>query len=134
MAVDVWPNGRVQVWNAVTPVVASGPADPRIPFTPNVAEAVLALGYCAPAVGPDRPPANLSASVWRSSAVARPVAIGVVDITPPGIPPGLAGLYTALPGANGSTAWPPGQYVVELDGERADGRPYARWFGIAVRH
>ncbi|MBF6605919.1 MAG: hypothetical protein IVW53_10100 [Chloroflexi bacterium] len=88
----------------------------------------------ASSVDPDRPPANLSASVWRSSAVGRPGVIGVVDITPSGIPPGLAGLYTALPGADGSTAWPPGQYVVELDGETADGPPFARWFGIAVRH
>lgn len=58
----------VRVWRSVEPAgSASGPLDPAIPVVP-VGPRNLALGYCAPWTGPERPPDGSDLTVWRENA------------------------------------------------------------------
>jgi hypothetical protein len=55
-SLETWRGQDVRVWRAVEPIAdADGPIDPAIPTVPVVGDAVAALGWCAPAYGPERP-------------------------------------------------------------------------------
>jgi hypothetical protein len=60
-----WRTQDVRVWRAIEPIsAASGPLDPAIPAVPVVAVEVTALGWCAPAVGPERPSGPAEVIAW----------------------------------------------------------------------
>ncbi len=56
----------MRVWRAIDPVAsATGPLDPAIPSVPIVAVQLAALGWCAPAFGPDVPVGPAAVSAWQ---------------------------------------------------------------------
>ena len=109
-------------------VRASGPDDPAIPFEPVVAASVTAIGWCAPIVGPDRPPLALTATLYRvQDGVAR--AIPYDRLEPPE-PDALGELW--LPrslGVGNRPGWPMGRYVIEL---RSESGSYRRFLGLEL--
>ena len=131
MATERWRDETVRSWRAVEPSTASGPLDPSIEFTPVAAEALPALGYCAPIDGPDRPPADARGSVYvlrdggaDERAVTRVAPLDDVS--------GGAAWFGWDRGASDgafSLTWPVGRYVIRVG--TADGR-YARWIGVEV--
>ena len=55
-SLETWRDQDVRVWRAVEPIAdATGPLDPAIPTVPVVGLEIRALGWCAPAYGPNRP-------------------------------------------------------------------------------
>lgn len=132
MTTELWAVGRVRTWTVDEPVTAAGPGDPAIPFVPTASVELLALGFCAPVLGADRPPANVRLTVWRLGQDELPAVVPVRDITPADVPIGLGRLLAAA-GPDGSAgAWPPGRYALELNGSASDGRSYVRWLGADV--
>lgn len=64
-SLETWRTQRVRVWRAVEPIGdARGPLDPTIPTVPVVALEIEALGWCAPAYGPDRPLGPAQVTAW----------------------------------------------------------------------
>ena len=64
-SLETWQTQDVRVWRAIEPIAdATGPADPAIPFVPIVALEIAALGWCAPAYGPDRPAGPATVTAW----------------------------------------------------------------------
>jgi hypothetical protein len=127
--IEQWhPDQTVRVWRAIDPRPADGPTDAAIDTVPAVGEAVAAIGYCAPTVGPDRPawPATLSA--WRvDGAVATPIELR--QMAPVGVVSAFGALF-APPDA-GTPSWPAGVYVFRF-AELAAGVE-AQWFAVEVR-
>jgi hypothetical protein len=64
-SLETWRDHDVRVWRAVDPIgQAAGPLDPRIPTAPAVGLEIRALGWCAPAYGPDRPVGPAQVTAW----------------------------------------------------------------------
>jgi hypothetical protein len=64
-SLEAWRAQDVRVWRAIEPLpTASGPSDATIPTVPVVGFEVEALGWCAPAYGPDRPVGPAQVDAW----------------------------------------------------------------------
>ena len=64
-SVETWRDHDVRVWRAVVPAdLASGPLDQAIPTVPLFGLEVQALGWCAPAYGPERPVGPAEVTGW----------------------------------------------------------------------
>jgi hypothetical protein len=126
--IEDWTGHQARVWKAVEVVQASGPTDPAIPFEPIVSPTVTAIGWCAPVNGPDRPPQNLTASLYR---VRDGTAVQVVyDRLEPSEPDALGELWVPLPRTVGNRpSWPFGRYVIEL---RSTSGGYIRYLGLEL--
>ena len=125
----------IRRWQTITPVEATRPDDPDIPVGLAASDAVLAIGWCAPITGPDRPLAIANVTVWRLDRVGReapvPQSVGGrrgIPLSPLGAiydPP----TYGAIRDPDGAeaAAWPPGRYVFRVvHGEQA------RWLAVDV--
>ena len=95
-SVETWRDSQVRVWRAIEPVTeASGPLDPAIPTVPLFGLEVQALGWCAPAYGPERPVGPAQVDAWI-------VIDGVADevelrqVLPARGTTALAGLYVPM--------------------------------------
>jgi hypothetical protein len=129
--VERWSGQQVRTWTALTPIrTATSPTDPRIPVVPVVSQAVLAIGYCSPVVGPERPPAATSDRVYRltSATIDGKVVAHAEPVSPLRIAPierasYLGAAYAPLSGPS----WADAIYIVHIEGG-----DYSRWFGIQV--
>ena len=64
-SLETWRAQDVRVWRALEPLgEASGPLDPAIPVVPVIALDVGALGWCAPAYGPEEPVGPADVQAW----------------------------------------------------------------------
>lgn len=137
-AVVRWPGQTVQTREALAAVAASGPLDPAIPFETIHSSRVQAIGYCAPASGTERPPADATVAVWRIDSRAavqiQPPTMPTMDRSilgrlwsPPSGP--VATLRPIDPRQAAIVSWPTGRYVITLQG---DGGAYGRWLGVEV--
>jgi hypothetical protein len=126
--IEDWTGRQARVWKAVEVVQASGPDDPAIPFEPIVSPTVTAIGWCAPVNGPDRPPQNLTANLYR---IRDGAAVRVVyDRLEPAEPDALGELWVPLPRSVGNRpSWPLGRYVIEL---RSASGGYVRYLGLEL--
>jgi hypothetical protein len=122
-AVFMWGDRRVQSWQLMESVVASGPLDPAITFAPFISSRVMSLGWCAPSVGeqPDRP---LTVAAWRVGRTAQPIRLA--DARVGAASARLGGLYAA---PAGRTDWAGGHYVFQLSGDGLE-----LWFGAELVH
>jgi hypothetical protein len=126
-----WGGQQVRSWTAMTPIGAAiGPTDPRIPVIPVVSQAVLAIGFCAPVSGSDKPPADATQRIFRVTAITiagegitRAEALAPLRVEPESRPSYLGAAYAPLAG----DSWSDGVYVVHVEGSG-----YSRWFGIQV--
>jgi hypothetical protein len=119
--------------------VASGPLDPTIPRVQVTSRQVPLLGYCAPWLGPDRPPVGATVTVWRltpdsqDGQTAEPVRLQRVlpaQATVLGAlyaPPSRAGAQPYR-GVRAIESWPAGVYVFGM----ADGESFQRWWAVEV--
>ena len=126
--IEDWTGRQARVWKAVEVVQATGPADPSIPFEPIVSPTVTAIGWCAPVDGPDRPPQNLTASLYRiRDGAAIPI---LYDRLEPPVPDVLGELWVPRPLTVGNRPdWPLGRYVIEL---RSASGGYVRYLGLEL--
>lgn len=95
-SLETWRTQDVRVWRAIEPIAgASGADDPAIPAVPIVALQVAALGWCAPAYGPNRPagPATVTAWYVRDGLVTD---LHLHQVRPPEGVTQLGGLYVPL--------------------------------------
>jgi hypothetical protein len=128
VAAEIWSDRPVRAWIAADGRVAHDPLDPNVAFTPVVATAVPSLGFCAPVVGDDRPPADAVVALWRLDDT------GATTLRPRVREPAVATPFGRLwwpPAdvATGPATWPPGRYVVGLASGTSD---YLRFLGIEV--
>ena len=110
-SLESWRTQDVRVWRAIEPIAdATGPLDPAIPSVPIVAVRIAALGWCAPAFGPDRPvgPVNVTASFIRDD-VASELALLQVHPTDGSTP--IAALYVPLLPGGVPGHWETGRVV-----------------------
>jgi hypothetical protein len=64
-SLETWRDHDVRVWRAIEPVTdASGPLDPAIPTVPLFGLEIQAIGWCAPAYGPERPVGPVEVHGW----------------------------------------------------------------------
>ena len=64
-SLETWRTQDVRVWRAIDPIpAASGPLDPAIPSVPIVAIRLAAVGWCAPAFGPEVPIGPATVVAW----------------------------------------------------------------------
>lgn len=64
-SLETWRTQDVRVWRALEPLgTAKGPLDPAIPVVPVIALDVGALGWCAPAYGPEKPVGPAEVEAW----------------------------------------------------------------------
>lgn len=141
--VDERDDGRVtRSWTSLEPVPASGPADPAIVGTHAYAEAVLRLGFCAPAArAAEGATREMDVELWRLAPAGvdgdarevprRLVAGGTV----------AAGGALYVPGGpinrrdrTSEALWPPGTYVfrIRLAGAGPDDAGTS-WFAVELR-
>lgn len=127
--IETWRMRTVRVWRALDPADATGPADPTIQVVPAVGTTIPAIGYCAPARGPDEPSGLAHVDAWQlDSGETRSIELHQVA-------PDVVSPYGALfgpPGSEGddATSWPSGTFIfryVDLE-TRSE-----RWFGLEVR-
>ena len=119
-----WAGRRAHVWTAVDAVTASGPLDPGIPFQPVVGDRFTALGWCAPVIGPDRPPLDARGTLFRidgGTATPEPYQ----RLQPDG-PNALGELWAPA----GAATWAPGRYLIEV---ATPAGTWARWIGLELR-
>ena len=124
--IEQWDHDQtVRVWRALDPHGASGPTDPGIDA--GGGETVPAIGYCAPAFGPESPVGPAEVVAWRvAGGIATPVALR--QVAPIGVVSALGALFG--PPDRGAS-WPAGTYVFRhamVDVEDAD-----LWFAVEVR-
>jgi hypothetical protein len=139
-ATERWPDRVARRWVHVVPLAgASGPADPLIPLIGEPSLAVLAVGYCAPVSGPERPPSAVTTTIYRlrhGGAADDPLAWDV--IRPPRVLPTLdessLGGAWASPGstATTTTGWADATIVLRIAGARPGAEDYTRWFGAVI--
>jgi hypothetical protein len=137
-AVARWPGRTVHTRDQLAAVAAAGPLDPAIPFVTIHSARVAAIGYCAPALGTDRPPDDARVAVWRidsrSAVQIQPPTMRAMDGTvlgrlwePPSGP--VATLRPADARTPGAGTWPTGRYVIAVEGGAGT---YSRWLGVEV--
>jgi len=118
-SLERWRDGDVRVWRAIEPVeTAAGPLDVEIPSVPVTADTVTALGWCAPAYGPDQPIGPADVQAWLVAG-PRVTVIGLRRVQPDGTTP-IAALYQPLRGA-----WASGRVVFRYEDRGTD---RVRWF------
>ena len=124
--IEDWTGRQARVWKAVEVVEATGPSDPSIQFEPIVSPMVTAIGWCAPVVGADRPPQNLTASLYRiRDGAAVPISYDRLEPPEPDV---LGELWVPRPLSVGNRpSWPLGRYVIEL---RSASGGYVRYLGL----
>lgn len=95
-SLETWRTQDVRVWRAIEPVdTAAGPLDAAIPSVPIGAIQLTALGWCAPAYGPDMPIGPAAVTAWTvSGGVATPLELQQVRPAD-GVTP-IAALYVPL--------------------------------------
>jgi hypothetical protein len=95
-SLEQWQTQDVRVWRAIEPIgSATGPLDTAIPSVPIVAIQLTALGWCAPAFGPDLPVGPATVTAWTvQGAEATPLQLQQVR-PPDGVTP-IAALYVPL--------------------------------------
>jgi hypothetical protein len=95
-SLETWQTQDVRVWRAIDPIAdATGPLDPQIPSVPIVAIQLTALGWCAPAYGPDKPVGPATVTAWTlDDGAALPLQLRQVRPTD-GVTP-IAALYVPL--------------------------------------
>ncbi|HKF84716.1 MAG TPA: hypothetical protein VKB30_02955, partial [Candidatus Limnocylindrales bacterium] len=124
--IEEWTGHQARVWKAVDVVEAAGPSDPAIQFEPIVAATITAIGWCAPAAGPERPPLDLVTTLYR-------IGDGVASAIPydrlePAAPDALGELWVPRARSVGQRPrWPMGRYVIEL---RSPSGTYTRYLGL----
>ncbi len=125
-----WVGHRARTWQAAEAAgTATGPADPSLHVEPVISTEVIALGWCAPVSGPERPPRSATGTLYRvRDGVAR--EIGHHRVEPAG-PNALGELWVPdVAGADGAVAaWSPGRYVIRLADPSGD---YVRWLAVDV--
>jgi hypothetical protein len=92
-SLETWRTQDVRAWRVIEPAVnVSGPLDPAIPSVPIVAIELGALGWCAPAYGPNKPigPAIVEAWLVRDGGVER---LGLRQLQPRTGETPIAALY-----------------------------------------
>jgi hypothetical protein len=95
-SLETWRTQDVRVWRAVEPIEdATTPLDPSIPSVPIVAVEIGALGWCAPAYGPDRPAGPARVTAWFN-APDGPVELALRQVRPPTGTTPIAALYLPL--------------------------------------
>jgi hypothetical protein len=137
-ASERWPDRFARRWVRVEPIAgASGPADPRIPLIQEPSLAVLAVGYCAPVTGLDRPPSAAATTIYRlrhGRSAADPQAWDV--IRPPRVLPitdeSSLGAAWASPGATATSGWTDTTIVLNIAAAGPDAAAYSRWFGVVI--
>ena len=105
-SLETWRTQDVRVWRALEPAVdAIGPLDQAIPVVPIIALEVQAMGFCAPAYGPDKPvgPANVAA--WRVED-GRATDLPLLQVLPEEGTTPYAALYRPLGGCNAAGSCP----------------------------
>lgn len=130
-----WPGGVLRSWLSLEPLAtATGPLDPAIRAIP-ISPEIVALGYCAPWTGPERPPDDVRFLAWavgvdESGGVARPVAtpLDLRSASRTLVPP-LGELLDppVVAGRIRNGLWPSGTYVFELVGTG-----FARWWAVRI--
>ena len=119
-----WAGRRARVWTAVDVVTASGPLDSSIPFQVVAGDRFTAIGWCAPVLGPDRPPLTMRGVLFRVDAgAATPEPYRLLE---PAAPNALGELWAPT----GSATWPAGRYVIEL---ATPSGSWVRWLGLELR-
>ena len=130
IATEIWVDRTARTWKAVEAVEASGPDDPAIPLVLVTGESVPRLGWCAPVVGPDIPPAAARATIFAIGP-RRPLQLAT-RLLEPTEPASGGGVWAPPPDGASPTAppsWPPGRYVIRI--ATPDGR-FERWVGAEV--
>ena len=108
----------VRTWIAVQPVPAAGPADPGTPAVRIVGGPVIAIGFCAPAVGALGQPQDWLASVWRVAHGSHGVEAALVAVTEPSSG-AVGGLARSVDLAGSPAAWAAGRYAIGFRSRRA---------------
>ena len=124
-SLETWRTQHVRVWRALDPAPgASGPLDPAIPVVPVIALGVEALGFCAPAYGPDMPigPARIVAW-WIDGGEA--IDLPLLQVRPDRGTTPYAGLYR--PVAECQSSWCPSVFRSQLAGPWTSGRVVFRY-------
>jgi hypothetical protein len=127
-----WGGDVVRTWILTDAALATGPTDPRVTFVPVVAQQVLAIGYCPSYKDDSRP--HDKVTIYRLAPTVAVVPTQVVrapreadasanDLYAPAQPPAPTGAAISPPG------WPPGRYVMRIEGPNG----YLRWLGVEVR-
>lgn len=95
-SIETWRTQDVRVWRAIEPIAdASGPLDPAIPSVPIVAIVLPALGWCAPAFGPNRPVGPAFVTAWNV-ADGRTTELLLHQVQPASGSTPIAALYEPL--------------------------------------
>lgn len=121
--IESWFGRMARVWSAVE-VGEHALEDPSLPFEPVIAERITAIGWCAPVVGPDRPPVAARGTLWRLGDEGMTLA-SYVRLEPER-PNALGELWGPPPGTG---PWEPGRYVIEL---RTPSGSWRRTIGIEI--
>jgi len=140
-SLETWRDHDVRVWRAIEPVAdASGPLDPAIPTVPLFGLEIEALGWCAPAYGPERPVGPVEVNGWIVlDGVAQ--VLELRQVLPARGTTVLAGLYVPLapcalgvPCAPAQTRFVPQRWVTGRVIFRYEDRGAATtlWFGADV--
>lgn len=140
-SLETWRDQDVRVWRAVEPIAdATGPLDPAIPTVPVVGLEIRALGWCAPAYGPNRPvgPALLQGWIVINGAAHE---LDLDQVLPARGTTPLAALYQPIaPCALGTTCtpgetrprpqrWEMGRVVFRYEDR---GAAASAWFGADI--
>jgi hypothetical protein len=134
-AFETWHGQRIRTWTVVEPLVATEldtALDPRIPVVPIIGQEITALGYCAPVVEVNAPPASVSVTVWSVEPSGIVHALDVRRIEPLR-PSSLSALFAypdPAPKPGVLPPWPAGRYVFAILGEPDSG--WGRWFAVQV--
>lgn len=110
-SLESWRTQDVRVWRAIAPIAeVTGPLDPAIPSVPIVAVEIAALGWCAPAFGPDRPvgPVNVTATFIRGDVAS---GLELLQVHPTDGSTPIAALYVPLLPAGAPGRWETGRVV-----------------------
>ena len=124
-----WAGRRARVWTAIQAVTATGPLDPSIDFQVIAGDHFTAIGWCAPVLGPDRPPLSATGRLFRvtSGKAVEPRSV----LLEPAAPNALGELLAPAPGSNGvNGTWEPGRYVIEM---ATPERSWVRFIGLELR-
>ena len=116
----------VRTWQTIDPIAATGPTDPAIPIGRLVSTRVMTIGWCSPTDGTesDDEPVRVRAWVVTDPNAARPLPLRIGRGES-----GLGGDYRPpARRVQQLEAWPPGRYVLAVDGPTPD----TRWFAIDV--
>jgi hypothetical protein len=126
--IEEWSGRPARVWRAAAVERVTGPDDPALPFEPIVAATVTAIGWCAPVDGPDRPPRDIVATLYRLRDGV-PVPVPYDRLEPPD-PDAQGELWVPRAQSVGyRPTWPMGRYVIEL---RSPTGRYVRHLGIEL--